>query len=224
MSDASTPQTVNHHADHPGFSGVTGVLFGLIFLLTGRVTGRLAADLSHLTPDDHVVDIGCGPGTAARIAARRAARVTGVDPSTSMLRLARFVSRRQPAIAWAEGGAESLPVADDSATVVWALATVHHWRDVDAGLAEARRVLAPDGRLLAVERQTQPGATGFASHGWTTAQAESFAALCRTVGFGEVTVASRRAGRKQVWAVSAYRAPASAPTAPASPRTPGAAP
>jgi ubiquinone/menaquinone biosynthesis C-methylase UbiE len=119
-----------------------------------------------------------------------------------MLRMARLVTRRRSAITWADGSAEALPVPDDSATIVWALATVHHWRDVDAGLAEVCRVLAPGGRLLAVERQSPPGATGFASHGWTTEQAESFAALCRSAGFRDVTVASRRAGRRSVWAIS----------------------
>ncbi|PRC62749.1 SAM-dependent methyltransferase, partial [Mycobacterium sp. ITM-2017-0098] len=68
-------------------------------------------------------------------AARTGARVTGVDPSESMLRLARLVTRRRSAVTWAEGSAEALPVPDDSATIVWALATVHHWRDVDAALA-----------------------------------------------------------------------------------------
>ena len=32
-----------------------------------------------LTPKDHAVDVGCGPGAAARQAARRGAQVTGVD-------------------------------------------------------------------------------------------------------------------------------------------------
>lgn len=201
MSDLA----VNHHADHPGFSGVTGSLFALVFLLTGRATARLAADLSGIGADDHVVDVGCGPGTAARVAAGRGARVTGVDPSASMLRVARLVSRRRAGIIWATGGAEALPVADDCATAVWALATVHHWQDVAAGIAEAQRVLVPGGRLLAVERQSPPDATGVASHGWTAQQAEAFAALCRSSGMVDVDVADCRAGRRAVWAVSAGR-------------------
>ncbi|CAA0130369.1 putative methyltransferase YcgJ [Mycolicibacterium vanbaalenii] len=205
MSDESAPPAVNHHGDHPGFAGITGTLFGVMFLLTGRGNARLAADLAQVTAADHVVDVGCGPGTAARTAARRGARVTGVDPASSLLRLARAVTRADATITWAEGTAESLPVPDASATVLWALATVHHWQDVTKALAEAHRVLAPGGRLLAVERQSPPNATGFASHGWTAEQAESFAALCRSSGLVDVQVRSDRVGRRDVWVVRGTR-------------------
>lgn len=201
MSDSSTPPAVNHHGDHPGFAGVTGSLFGVVFLLTGRGNARLAADVAEVGATDRVVDIGCGPGTAARTAARRGAAVTGVDPAPSMLRLARVVTRAATGITWAEGTAEALPVPDGSATVVWALATVHHWQDVTRALAEAHRVLTPGGRLLAIERQSPPDATGFASHGWTAEQAQSFAALCRAAGLVDVQVRGDRVGHRDVWVV-----------------------
>ncbi len=205
MSDESSPMPVNHHGDHPGFAGITGTLFGLVFLLTGRRNARLAADLAQVSAADHVVDIGCGPGTAARVAARRGAHVTGIDPSAPLLRLARAVTRRRTAVRWAEGSAEDLPLADGSASVIWALSTVHHWRDVGTGLAQVHRVLAPGGRLLAVERRSPPDATGFASHGWTAQQAESFAALCRTAGLVDLRVRCHGAGRAEVWTVSGVR-------------------
>ncbi len=195
---------VNHHADHPGFAGVTGSLFAAAFLLTGRAHARLAAELMQISRGDHVIDIGCGPGNAIRTAARQGARATGVDPSRSMLRVARATTRDRT-VRWAEGSAESLPVPDGSATVVWALATVHHWRNVPEGLAEIHRALSPGGRLLAIERQSRPGATGFASHGWTADQAESFAALCRSAGFVDVRVAGHGSGRRPVWTVIGAR-------------------
>lgn len=198
-------RAINHHADHPGFAGVTGVLCGLVFLLVGRAKAKMAADIGQVSSSDHVVDVGCGPGTAARVAARRAARVTGVDPSSTMLRIARLVTPKRAPVTWSEGTAETLPVADGSATVLWALATVHHWQDVDEAVAEARRVLAPGGRLIAIERQSPDGATGLASHGWTRQQAEAFGALCRNTGFDDVSVAERGNGRKAVWVVCGKR-------------------
>jgi ubiquinone/menaquinone biosynthesis C-methylase UbiE len=122
-----------------------------------------------------------------------------------MLRVARLVSRRGRAVSWAQGSAEQVPVPDASATVLWSLATVHHWKDVHAGLAEAHRVLAPGGRLLAVERRTSADATGLASHGWTGDQAETFASLCRTAGFTDVAVTEHGRGRRSVWAVRGIR-------------------
>lgn len=203
--DVSSPSPVNHHAHHPGFTGATGALFGLIMVVMGRAKARLAADVASVADADHVVDVGCGPGTAVRAAAGRGARVTGVDPAPVMLRLARTLTRDQPGITWADGVAEDLPLQDGSATVVWSLATVHHWKDVTAGLAEVHRVLASGGRFLAIERQVRPGATGLASHGWTEHQAESFAAQCRTAGLQNVQIENQRTGRRAVWVVSGVR-------------------
>jgi ubiquinone/menaquinone biosynthesis C-methylase UbiE len=202
MTDSPT-LAVNHHADHPGFAGPIGLLVALGMLVFGRRYARLAVDLASVTDTDRVVDIGCGPGSAGRAAARRGAQVVGVDPASVMLRLARAATRDRSGITWSRGTAEALPVANGWATVVWSLKTVHHWKDVTAGLAELQRVLASSGRLLVMERKVDPGATGLASHGWTDQQAESFAEQCRAAGFRGVRVDQRPAGRGAVWAVQA---------------------
>jgi ubiquinone/menaquinone biosynthesis C-methylase UbiE len=204
MTDSPAP-IVNHHADHPGFGGVIGLVAALGMLVRGRGYARLADDLASVSDADRVVDVGCGPGNAVRAAARRGARVVGVDPAPLMLRLARAVTRDRSNISWSQGGAEALPVSKGWATVVWSLKTVHHWKDVTAGLAELRRVLAASGRLLVMERRVQPGATGLASHGWTEDQAESFAAQCRAAGFDGVRVNQHRDGRGAVWVVQGHQ-------------------
>jgi ubiquinone/menaquinone biosynthesis C-methylase UbiE len=178
----------NHHADFPAFSGLSGYVAGLSMLAGRRDVARLAADTLGLGPADRLVDIGSGPGVPAREAARRGATVAAIDPARVMLDLGRRLTGRRAPIRWLEGTAEALPIDDAWATACWSIATVHHWRDVDAGLAEVRRVLAPAGRLLAIERRTRPGATGHASHGWTDAQAEAFAERCRARGFADVTI------------------------------------
>jgi ubiquinone/menaquinone biosynthesis C-methylase UbiE len=75
------------------------------------------------------------------------------------------------------------------------LATVHHWPDLDAALAEVSRVLAPHGRLVAIERHVSDGAHGLASHGWTRAQADAFAARCETYGLS-ATVGAHPGGNR----------------------------
>lgn len=184
----------NHHGDHPGFSGLTGFLAGLTMVLGRGRIARLACDLADVSSEDHVVDIGCGPGAATREAARRGAAVTGIDPASVMLGMARRLTRADRPVTWSEGVAEALPVGDRAATVVWSLATVHHWPLLDEGLAEVRRVLKPGGRFLTIERKTRPDAKGLASHGWTRDQAERFAELCRRAGFVEVTTARHKPG------------------------------
>jgi ubiquinone/menaquinone biosynthesis C-methylase UbiE len=195
----------NHHADYPGFRGLPGLLAALVFTVGRGPVARLAADRTEVGAGDHVVDVGSGPGTAVREARRRGATATAVDPAAVMLRVGRLLS---PAagITWARGSAEALPVPDGGATVVWSLATVHHWRDLDRGLAEVHRVLRPGGRFLVTERRVPPGARGHGSHGWIDDQAEAFAAACRTVGLADVTVSTSRPGDTTILVVTARRA------------------
>lgn len=201
----STPTDAvpNHHAHFHAFAGVSGLLAGLTMTIGRGAVARLAADLLDVHGDDRLVDVGCGPGTAARVAARRGATVTGVDPAPVMLNLARRLTRGGASLRWMEGAAEALPLADGAATALWSLSSVHHWRDLDAGIAEARRVLVPGGRLLAIERRVRAGATGHASHGWTKAQAEAFAERCGAAGFVEARVETHTPGRGAVLAVLA---------------------
>lgn len=182
------PAPPNHHADYPHFAGAAGLVAALSMVAGRKGDARLAAELSRLGPDDVVVDLGCGPGVAVRHAARAGARVVGVDPAPVMVRVARALTPRAMAVRYLDGAAEAIPTPEGSASVLWSIATVHHWSDLDAGLREVRRVLRPGGRLVAMERRTRPGARGHASHGWTDGQAAEFADRCRTHGFTDVHV------------------------------------
>lgn len=204
-TDDSTARPVNHHADHHGFAGVTGLLAGIAILVKGRGRARKVVDLASVSDADRVIDIGSGPGSAVRAAARRGARAVGVDPAPVMLRLARILTRKGRGISWVQGTAEDLPVPDGSAEVAWSVATVHHWTDVTAALGEVHRVLVPGGRFLAMERRVDPDATGLASHGWTDQQAESFAAQCRARGFDDVRHEICTLGRQAANVVTAIR-------------------
>jgi ubiquinone/menaquinone biosynthesis C-methylase UbiE len=198
------PSPPNHHASYPGFAGARGFIAAASMALGGNDDARLAARLSGTGAGDAVADIGCGPGNAARYAARLGASVTGIDPAPVMLRLARLLTwRSAQAVRYAQGTAEALPLPGSSVAAAWSIACVHHWADLDKGLDEARRVLKPGGRLVAIERLTQPGAAGLASHGWTTEQASAFASACRAHGFTGITANEHRGGRKATVSVTA---------------------
>lgn len=199
----------NHHAHHPGFGGFAGLVAALGFLSGRDDDADLAVRLTSLDAADDVVDIGCGPGVAARRAAAAGARsVVGLDPAPVMLRVARvagLLRRGGAAPRYRVGAAEALPLPDASASVAWSLSTVHHWPDLDAGIAEVVRVLRPGGRFLAVEHRSEPGATGVASHGWTAGQADRFGTRLAAAGFVDVRVEAHEVGRRPPVTVLAVR-------------------
>ena len=199
----------NHHGAYPAFAGVGGLVAALTFTVGRGAVADLAIRLTNVGPDDDIVDVGCGPGVAVRSAAATgASSVSGVDPAPVMLRVARMLNRRrrhtQP-VRYLHGAAEHLPLPDGSVSVLWSLATVHHWRDLTAGLHEATRVLRPSGRLLAIERRVAPGTSGHAVHGWTEGQARRFAEACQAAGFTNIDIGHHRPNHKPVLAVLATK-------------------
>ena len=105
---------------------------------------------------EKVLDIGAGPGLLAHeMAAEVGAEgsVDGIDPSESMLVLAR---RRRPPDGAAEtrlvaGDACALPFPDASFDAAVATQVYEYVQDMPAALAEAFRVLRPGGRLLVLD-------------------------------------------------------------------------
>lgn len=207
---AMTAADRQHRRDHghERFQGASGLVIGAVMLVGRGALSRLVADLAGVGAGDRVLDVGCGPGGAAREAARRGAAVTGVDPAPLMLRLGRYLSSRGSGrdIVFLQGTAEALPVPDRAVTVAWAISSAHHWADVPAGLRELHRVLQPGGRLIIAERQARPGARGHAAHGFTEAQAAETAAAAQAAGFAGAGHDTYRAGRRMLAIVRAHRA------------------
>jgi ubiquinone/menaquinone biosynthesis C-methylase UbiE len=207
VSTAESPAHIHHHLHAPlrPFEGAFGLVAGLSMTMGGGPRARLAVGLARPDASDRVVDVGCGPGTAVRMAAKTGATVTGVDPSSQMLRFARRLSRNRSNVTFAEGTAESLPLPDRSVTVAWAIASAHHWSDVPAGVAEMGRVLVPGGRLLILERFTQPDARGHAAHGLTESAAEDIVGRLTASGFTGARYEVHSASRHTLVAVLATK-------------------
>jgi SAM-dependent methyltransferase len=100
----------------------------------------------HLAGADRVLDVGCGDGQVARLAAAGgAARVVGVDPTWNQIVVARD---RAGGPSYARAGAAALPFSAASFDAVVACLVFEHIRDVDDAIAEVARVLVPGGRFL----------------------------------------------------------------------------
>lgn len=105
-----------------------------------------------LTPGERVVDLGCGAGFDAILAARMVGpggHVIGVDMTAAMLEKARANAQMLglERIEFREGLLEALPIDTDSVDVVISNGVINLCPDKSAVLAEAYRVLAPGGRM-----------------------------------------------------------------------------
>lgn len=100
-----------------------------------------------------VLDLGCGGGHVSYRAAPHVAEVVAVDLTPEMLEVvARTAAERGLTnIATRQAPAERLPFEDGRFDVVLCRFTAHHWRDFEAGLREARRVLAPGGTAIFID-------------------------------------------------------------------------
>jgi ubiquinone/menaquinone biosynthesis C-methylase UbiE len=102
-------------------------------------------------PGERVLDVACGTGIVARLAAPLvgpAGRVLGVDPNVEMLEVARTAAAPEGAvIEWCEGHAEALPVEDAAFDLVCCQVGLMFFEDRAAGLREMRRALTPAGRV-----------------------------------------------------------------------------
>jgi arsenite methyltransferase len=105
---------------------------------------------------ENVLDIGSGPGLLARemaVEVGAGGSVDGVDPSESMLTLAR--GRRPPdgaaVMRFVAGDACALPFETETFDAAVATQVYEYVHDMPVALAEAFRVLRPGGRLLVLD-------------------------------------------------------------------------
>jgi SAM-dependent methyltransferase len=90
-----------------------------------------------------VLDVACGPGYLAAAAARRGARVIGVDFAEAMLAVAR---RSVSGVPFQQGDAEALPFEPGRFDALLMNFGLLHLARPDHAIAEAARVLRPGGR------------------------------------------------------------------------------
>jgi ubiquinone/menaquinone biosynthesis C-methylase UbiE len=91
-----------------------------------------------------VVNVGAGTGSYEP----RDREVIAVEPSPLM------IAKRPAGAAPAVGGvAEALPLDDQSVDAAMGTLTIHHWRDIDVGLAEMRRVARQRIVLLTIDAE-----------------------------------------------------------------------
>ncbi|MCY3979025.1 MAG: methyltransferase domain-containing protein [Chloroflexi bacterium] len=113
---------------------------------------RWTLDTIGWAGDEVVLDIGPGRGNhyACLLQQQPALAYYALDLSPNLLLNHPCASDRL-----ALGDAMRLPYSDDSFDIVMANHVLYHLADIEAGLAEIKRVLKPDGRLLAATDSQQ---------------------------------------------------------------------
>lgn len=123
---------------------------------TPDVAGQRAHTLQwmNLRPGERVLDIGVGPGFLARDMAACVGReglVAGIDLSEAMLELARARCAGAREVRLEKADALQLPFEDGAFDVAVSVQVYEYVREIDAALREARRVLAPGGRMFILD-------------------------------------------------------------------------
>jgi SAM-dependent methyltransferase len=117
-------------------------------------------DRVRIPPGASLLDVACGSGQLALIAARRGARVTGVDIAANSIRAARDRARAETLPAqFDEGDAEALPYPDASFDVVTSLFGAMFAPRPDLVAQEVVRVCRPGG-TIAMANWTKTGFIG----------------------------------------------------------------
>ncbi len=110
----------------------------------GRPLYEAVFNAAEVGSGTRLLDVGCGPGLAAQLAAQRGAHVAGLDAAEPSLEIAR---ERTPAGDFRSGEMEDLPWADNTFDVVTGFNAFQYAADVVNALREARRVARPGGRV-----------------------------------------------------------------------------
>ncbi len=131
--------------------------------LLGRFVGRMMArgnlesnewvvSLLELEEDDHVLEVGFGPGTAIRKLAAKTTKghVAGIDISKAMVEQATSLNEEavnDGRVDLRLGKATSMPWPSDRFDKALAVNVIYLWPNLDPVLSEIKRVLKPGGML-----------------------------------------------------------------------------
>ena len=193
-----------------GPQGPLGHVAGWLMVRQNQDANAWLVELLGAGPEDHVLEVGFGPGLAVERNAARAAFVAGVDHSPLMVRkaAARVAGAlREGRIDLRHASAEALPFADGRFTRAMALNSLQCWPSAEAGLREIHRVLAPGGRLALGQRLRKEGAGRFdrSRFGMTEERLAALVTTLASVGFRDAAVARRTIADEAVAALTAVR-------------------
>lgn len=151
-----------------------------------------------LTPDDHLLEVGCGGGAFLKEALRSQCSAAAIDHSPEMVEAARDVNRASIEAGRLEvlaGSAVSLPFADATFTRAAMTGVLGFLSDPVAAFTEIHRVLKYGGRFVALGSDPKMRGTPAAPEPIASRlrfyEDDELARLAKKAGFGDVQVVRR---------------------------------
>jgi ubiquinone/menaquinone biosynthesis C-methylase UbiE len=173
----------------------------------GRPWAEDLIEKAALRPGERVLDVACGTGIVARLAAERVGRdgaVARLDLNPGMIAVARAVAPPGVPIEFHQASAEAMPLPDGSFDVVLCQLGLQFMPDKPAALREMCRVLVPGGRLVlsvggptppafaamdeALARHISPGLSAFVQMVFSLHDPDEVRRLIGGAGFHDVEV------------------------------------
>ena len=104
-------------------------------------------ELMGLKSTDRVLDVGCGSGWLVRrlAAVLPSGSAMGIDVANEMVRRAQLAAASVPNASFFQGTAEDIPAPPEFFSKVISVESAYYWHNVQRGLREIHRVLAPGG-------------------------------------------------------------------------------
>ena len=138
-------------------SGLFGRLIGNRMAEGNVYDAQWTVSLLDIQPEDHVLEIGFGPGVSTHYAAEKATKgfVAGIDHSETMVQAARkrnIETIQAGRMELKQGDVASLPYPDETFDKAFSIHSIYFWAKPIECFQELRRVLKPGG-LLAVTIQ-----------------------------------------------------------------------
>ncbi len=185
------PLFIAKQSGHP--QGWFGNIVALVMARETAKANRMALQHLDVQEGDAVLEVGFGHGQTVCEIARRVptARISGVDPSDVMVRVARRKCRAYAGRLDLRGGqAELLPFDDGVFDRALSVHTTYFWPQLEPGLREIRRVLRDRGRFVLGFRPADDkfAAASLPKSVYTLHSIEEMKSAILLAGFGNVTV------------------------------------
>jgi ubiquinone/menaquinone biosynthesis C-methylase UbiE len=199
------PLFIAKQSGHP--QGWFGNIVAFVMARETAKANRIALEHLDVQDGDAVLEVGFGHGQTVFEIARRVptARISGVDPSDVMMRVARRKCRAYAGRLDLRGGqAEFLPFDDGLFDRALSVHTTCFWPQLEPGLREIRRVLRDRGRLVLGFRPADDelAAASLPTSVYTLHSIEEMKSAILLAGFGNVTVECTELKRGFVaWAI-----------------------